>query len=363
MSDNSLYFETLVVEVRPRLQSVNVVISLKQKLDNIKIHLNEDSFKLVVADASTTVSCKNLKIVKDSLNSLNITNSSVSFRFGTVNDVDDWGSVKLELLKIANEKRKDNESEAIFVDSTTSYKIQCNNCMNNLMEDVKFSRILPLPSDNAEPSDWFCHTNINYNLNPRKNDFFYGNCYCHLQNNLKSIKFENDVLICNGCLSYLGISKNAETCKLWFNTVRFVSDTNVIHNTEPLKDMFISLKEVLSTTFYNTVKILLSCRKTLNKQFDYIFLWILEKELTVQIWDPTVNNCRVAKVLFKNECEGNEKVKIWKNDVNIISLDISEQMFVEILKHLFKYNKIFPNEFSESNGFYISYLMLYDTDT
>ncbi|XP_044269380.1 E3 ubiquitin-protein ligase E3D [Tribolium madens] len=355
--DKNIY-KTVILEIRPRLQSVNVVINLISPIEVSKISLNEDNFQIIVDEHVHTVCCKNLKIVVNSLSSLIVTQTYISFRFATVNSSDDWGSFKTEVLRTVGSNVHTN-LENIFLNVSMEYVIQCKNCSHNLSENVKFERILPLPSENSDSSDWFCHSHGSSNvavLNPKESDVFYGSCYCHLSKQLVHNVLETEKLVvCKRCLSWLGLLKNSETFKFWFNTVAFKDET-MVHSTSPLSDTLIALREILNSILFNTAKIVLCCQSG-KKQNDYILLWILEKQLNVQLG---VKDYKVAKVLFKYENNKNETVKKWMEDSNVVSVDISKPMTVEILKHLYKFNKIFPQEFSESNNFFISYLMMYE---
>ncbi|RZB40637.1 m7GpppX diphosphatase [Asbolus verrucosus] len=330
----------------------------------IKIVLNADNFQIIANEETSTVSCKNLNIVLNSLSSLNITQTYISFRFATVNSFNDWGSFKTELLK-TSQIASSLTSESPFLNQSVAYSIQCKNCLQDLSDTLSFNRVLPLPSENSEPSDWFCHAHDGsavVNLNPKESDIFYTQCYCHLNKHSTKNTLESDkVIVCKRCLCWLGLKKNPDTNKFWFNTVRF-KDKNNVHTTCALEDVFRVLREILNSILFSTAKIILSCHSSKN-QVDYILLWILEKQLSVQIHSGDNQDCKVAKVLFKYESNSSEIVKKWEADSSVTNVDVSKPMTVAVLKHLYKFNKIFPEEFSESNNFYISYLMIANEET
>jgi hypothetical protein len=365
MSRPEKIYKSLVLEIRPRLRSVNVLISLVSSVENVKISLNSDSFQIIVGEHTCNVCCKNLKIVSDSLSSLSVTESYVSFRFATDNSLDDWGSFKTELLR-TSESVSFALSKSTFLLKSQLYTIQCKNCSQDLSESLRFGRVLPLPSEHSEPGDWFCHghgSNSVALLDPKESDIFYTSCYCHLNKRSTRNVLESDKLIvCKRCLSWLGVAKNPETAKFWFNTVAF-KDESKVHTSCALRDALDTVHETLCGVLFTTAKIILCCQSS-KSQTDYILLWILEKQLNVQIYNSdsegVVEDCKVAKVLFKYESGGGEIVKKWLEDSSVASVDVSKPMTVEILKHLYKFNKIFPREFSESNNFYISYLMMYE---
>ncbi|XP_063910483.1 uncharacterized protein LOC135127791 [Zophobas morio] len=356
-------YKSVILEIRPRLQSVNVLINLFSGSENVEITLSEDSFQIIADTQTETICCKNLKIVANSLSSVVVTESYVSFRFATVNNLDDWGSFKAELLRTLQSTPKTSTTRAAFLTKSEIYNIQCKNCLQNLSDRVQFERILPLPSENSEPNDWFCHGHCENKvsvLSPKELDVFYTTCYCHLNKKVVGNFVETDkLLVCKRCFSWLGQLKSAEVVKFWFNTVVF-KDGDKSHFTSPLDDVFILLEEMLSSVLFNSTKVMLCCQSS-TKQKDFILLWVLEKQLRVQICDVgDIKDCKVAKVLFRYESDCSGVVKTWEDDASVASVDVSKPMVVDLLKHLYKFNKIFPKVFSESNNFYISYLMMYE---
>ncbi|KAK9710024.1 HECT-like Ubiquitin-conjugating enzyme (E2)-binding [Popillia japonica] len=351
-----------LIEIRPRLQSVNVLVNLKRQLKSPQISLSSDSI-YITEDIVFKVPCKKLKIVYNSLNNVQITDKFISFRFSTTND--GFGSFKSEILQLEN--CNDSIVSKFYFGNNSSLKIQCGNCLQIFSEN-NFKRILPLPSEHSEPSDWFCHNHgnkdetVNNNtLDPQESDFFYSICYCHLNSKLlKGCLKSAPNLVCRRCLAWIGIILNDISFKVWFNTVQ-ISDNVKILKSSALNDTILTIKSILKDSLLTSARIILRCQ--INKtQIDYLLLWVIEKKLNIVINKSLeeFNDLFVAKILFKFQSGTNNIEEHWFNDITVSNVDISKLMMVEILKHLYKMNKILPKEWSSSNDFYISYLPLYD---
>lgn len=174
----------------------------------------------------------------------------------------------------------------------------------SLSKAIKFNRILPLPSEGSNMSDWFCHAHGHDNsisLDPKQTDIFYTHCFVHVNHeNIINIRGNQKVLVCKFCLSWLGVKHNSKTIKLWLNTVKFFS-TNSSVSTTSLLDVFNSIKSLLKYSAQSSVRLILSCQTTAT-QVDNLLLWILEKKLEI-LFDNSkeAKNYDVAKVLFKFE--------------------------------------------------------------
>lgn len=355
--------KSILLEIRPRLQCVNVFITLTSNPVSIEVLLENEGVLLVLGKEITRVPCKNIQVLKNSLSSLKISDKSMSFRFLTNNSLEKVGTFKAEFLQntVASIESLSNKP---LLSKGTRYTIHCSNCKKALSDAIEFSRILPLPSDGSDSSDWFCHNHGNktdFSLDPKETDVFYSQCFVHMNvNNLKNLKHSNKVLACKYCLQWLGIQHNDITLKFWFNTVTFSSDTGSIH-TSSLEDIFQTIKSCFKYSFHNSSKLFISC-KTSPNSVNTLLLWVLEKKLQILYGEPDVVEHNVAKVLFKFiEKDNNTLVNQWRNDTLVSILDISKPMMIDLLNKLHKCNKLFPLEYSKSNDFKVSYLFLYDS--
>lgn len=354
-------FKTLVMEIRPRLQSVNVYIILNAPAESVALNLNADNFEVIIDGKTCKYPCNNFKILADSLTLLHIREKFISFRFLTNNANDCLGQFKTEFLRFKRSVNKNTHET--FLTKNTPYEIQCVNCSQTLNKSIIFERVLPLPSELADASEWFCHgDNIDksVDLNPKLTDIFYTETHAHLNASLfQNILITNKTFVCKRCLFWLGIFADKATARVWFNTVIFKSE-QAIHKQLPLEDVFTSVRAILNSSPLNFAKILLLCQVS-DLKIDYILLWVVEAKLQVVFdCEDGKNDCSIAKVLFRYENVEDEVLKQWQSDNNICTLSVSKTMIIELLKHLYKYNKFLPEEFSCSNGFNVSYLPLYN---
>lgn len=358
MDSNNL-FKNVLIEIRPRLQSANVFIKTEQKLLDFDINITSNNLEITLNNNQFSLPVKDVKIVPDSLCNLQVNDSYVSFRFLT-DSVSNFGSFKSEVLRLKEVSAK-TQQETFLQDD--EYILQCGNCLQEFSESLKFKRILPLPSENSEPSDWFCHAHTtNVNLNPKIDDIFYSHCYAHVNSSLLNgiIETTNN-LTCKRCLYWLGLNLHEHTYKIWFHTVIFKTSLSNLRS-NALTDCFITLRNVLQNTLLTSLKILLHCQISSSKT-NYILLWVVEKRLNIYLNDNKSyqgKDTEAAKVLFKFLDVETEEIKQWKNNVGISNVDVSKDMMMQLLKHLYDTNSFIPTQFCKTNDFYISYVLMYD---
>lgn len=357
-------YQTVLMEIRSRLQSVNVYIVLKRKFSDVNVLLNYNDFSIIIEGNVYRVPCKGINILPESLSSLQINGSHISFRFQTNNNSKDFsGRFKVELLQ-PPALHKYSKKDINWLKKDITYSLFCSNCLQTFCNDVNFHRVLPLPSENLDVRDWFCHghsIDTNTDLNPNTNDVFYTETYVHLAGSLlnKNIIKSNGIVVCKRCLLWLGIVLNDIVVRVWFNTVGFKSISG-IYNSSPLSDIHEVINEILSSSFLNMAKIIFHCQIN-NKVKNYILLWVIEKKLNI-LADISKGflDCDVAKVLFRFEEKECPTILEWQKEAVTSVMSVSKSMMVVLLKHLYKMNKMLPKQFSVSNGFLVSYLCLYD---
>lgn len=363
MSSKRTSYKLAILEIRSRLRSVNAFIHLNET-GKPEIVLDEDSIKIVIGEEVAKISCKDIKILPHSLSSVQIADNYLTFRFGTDNNpFENAGGFETELLQ-NTVSSMESLSNKPLLSKGIKYVISCINCGRSLTEPLQFDRILPLPSDGTDPSEWFCHNHggkNEFNLDPKLTDIFYTHCLVHINaSNIKNVNSTDKVLVCKFCLNWLGIKHNKNTVRFWHNTVKFTNNDTAI-STFSLPDVFQSIKSSLNHTLHNSIKLIITCQSTSNT-LDIILLWILEKNLRILFDDSSsAKISEVAKVLFKFVEDTDKMFLQWHNDTLVDTISISKPMMTELLRHLYKYNKILPKEFSKSNEFFVSYLFLYDT--
>lgn len=362
MSSETRNYKLAVLEIRPRLRSVNAFVLLNH-MAKAEVLLESDSISIVLDNKISIIPFRDFKIVDNSLSSVTTMDQFITFRFATDNNLyDTTGGFKTELLQntVASIESLSNKP---LLSKNTNYVINCINCGKSVTDSMKFERILPLPSENLDPSDWFCHSHGNqsdFNLDPKSTDIFYTHCFVHINiGQVLNIKSKDKIVVCKFCLNWLGLKHNKNTLKLWHNTVKFVSSDTSIY-THSLADVFQSIKSILNHSLHNSIRLIVTCQTT-SQHLDIILLWILEKKLQILFDDiDCTKTCEVAKVLFKFIQDSNEIYRQWQNDAFVNTISISKPMMTELLKHLHKFNKVLPKEFSKSNDFTVSYLFLYD---
>nr|CAI5828737.1 unnamed protein product [Callosobruchus analis] len=226
-----------------------------------------------------------------------------------------------------------------------------------------FKRALPLPSENLDPGEWFCHKSdaSGFSLDPKLSEIFYTHCSIQLNSeNIRNIDESSKVLLCKSCQNWLGIKYNDSTLKFWLNTVEFICDNGSI-TTSALQDVFNLIKGVFNHKLQSSTKIMLCCQIDTNAS-EAVLLWVLEKRLEIFFDDSReAKSCEVAKVLYKSVTHDDKMLEQWKNDVMVDTIDVSKGMVLEIMNHLRQYNKVLPDEFATSNGLSVSYLFMYSS--
>lgn len=355
------------MEIRPTMQSCNVYIKFRKKFDgNVRIDLKTNEINISYDDEMESVEIKNCKILPNSLSCLQIMSDCITFRFLTQNDNREKGQFKTEfvLLNMKNDMKKKSINSNPVIMKDVPYKIKCNNCLNELSNEHSFRRILPLPSENMEMSDWFCHkhddSNAELSLNPKICDCFYSNCYIHLNENvLKNvIKSENGVVVCKRCLFWLGLDMNKETFQLWHNTINLYSNTSELIASKALKDFNDTVKKLIYESILGFTKFIFECQNT-NSDKEYLSICIMEKSLRLYLKrDDKFEDVEVAKVLYRFDKDVSDLLESWMNDVKVSQIKISKPMMVSGLKHLYEMSQLIPACYSKSNDYFVSYLTL-----
>lgn len=379
-------FKNILLEIRPRLQSINVFINLNRECSNFDIQLKDDHFILILDGNNFKVDCGEFKVVNDSLTNIIKDSNFISFRFTTNSNL---GSFKSEIFKPNLSTKNFNHKTTCFLSKKCSYSITCGNCTEVLIDNVIFARILPLPSENLEHSDWFCHQHsedsAKFSLNPNLHDIFYSNCYFYLHLELlNKCDKSKKVISCKQCGSWLGLILNESSAKLWFNTVSF-ENKNTVANTlkfenlkinedaskilandevtkiksNPLEDVLNLIKMSLQDSFVTSSKIVLNC-PFFDNTVKHLIIWVVENKLQMKIYEHKWQNLNVAKVLFKFEPEQTVLDDVLRKDANACSMTVSKVMLESIVEHLQKMHDFIPKIYSVSNGFYVSYVSLYN---
>lgn len=415
-----MLIKNIFIELRSRLRSCNVFITTGidfTKNCNLKISIqancivlnyyNDDYDKSKRRDSLSSieslsdcysedefeVSCvipvrQFCQIIPNSMSCLKIDKSTISFRILT--EPKNGGNFYKELLSTNNfdSSTKGNVLK-LNVKVGEELKITCANCSNIVSgNNVKFDRILELPTANLDMSEWFCHGHGHAHgdvpqpdgvLKPNKSDFLYRLTFFVINNSLlsdKTNKFNSkrEVYHCNRCLAWLGL-KNKDTVKLFNSEVKIHQNDsdNVVFAHKTIEDIhtddFIYTIEHLTREFnigfqYTVMcKIVLECTISATKK-QYLLIWVMDKELQVlrndvdTIFDDKIElqSSLVTKILYKVEFCMNDEVESWMSDPTVVSTDISKGMFSNGLAHLQQMSLKVPEYFRNTNGYCVSYL-------
>lgn len=361
MSSEISKIVSLIIELRPRIKSANVFIRFSTILNSCpSIILEKTLIKIITEQTTVEIPCNKFLIMAGSLSNLKINGNFLIFRFSTENIAEDTGSFRRELLLNPSENLPSCINN-LLISKNTDYTIYCINCENPLSNTVRFRRVLPLPSDCSNPNEWFCHNDNSQiaDLSPKIDDIFYAHSHVHLNvANIHFVKSSGEILVCKYCLSWIGVKLDKKTAKVWFNTAKFVSNLKTVTSSS-LLDVFRLIKDVLNNVSSNC-RLIISCQIN-SKKTNTLLLWVLEKKLQILFKETNqVTYYYVSKVLFKFVNSNDPVLHQWNNHSTINNTVVSKPMMNELLKHLYKSNKFFPDELSKINDFYMSYLCLYD---
>lgn len=444
----------IVIEIRPRLCSCSVVIitnsRLSEKSINISIRPNyiiinqsDDQFskkkieakkqKNLRRDSSSSYESYSdsedekylqsqfvnvssyCKLIPNSLSSLKVEHNFMSFRILTEPaGPNSSGTIYNEVLTdvnniIVNENKKNfcaHEKLPILLKESVSVKMQCSNCSSDLFvandtTGLSFNRILELPSDNMDMSDWFCHNHDHEkddkntdekksSLVPSQTDIFYGLGYflvnfCNVKQRLVEFNKKRDLINCERCFSCIGSKNQKAACfKFWDSCVKFVEDgeshkcfhffhkvtQNELKNVA-LENFLHIIKYAIKTSIIDTVastcKIIFECQVTDDVKKSML-IWIMDKNLHILksnlSCESETNKNEIkldyiftSKLLYKSE-EGSDVLRNWLNDPCVQTFEISKDMFLEGNKHLNEMSNYIPVSFRKSNDFSVSYLRI-----
>ncbi|XP_071050017.1 uncharacterized protein [Onthophagus taurus] len=349
-------FKNFIIEIRPKLQSINVIVNLELDVkclgNNWDVIYDGKSF--VVGTKLFEIPYSDKFLVPDKISCINVNENFLSFKCFTKNDFGTFSSQVL-LPDIHQNNRTNLDIE---IKKNVDYQMQCIKCSTFLSENICFKKILPLPSENIDSSNWFCHGHKNIkSLDPDLTDFFYIYSYIHLNSNLFKNISKSSIISCKTCSNWLGVVLNSDSFRIWSNTISFLHDTKLF-STDPLNDAYFVIKSLLNDSILGTCKIILHCFIS-DDESNYILLWILERNINVIFGTPNdYSDNFVSKILYKyvNDCD--DLVTQWGNDPIIPTVQISINMIAELNKYLDKMNLLLPKIFSTSNGFKVSYLPL-----
>ncbi|KAG6464204.1 hypothetical protein O3G_MSEX014352 [Manduca sexta] len=410
-----MLIKSVLMELRSRLRSCNVYITtgvdftkecnLKISIKSNRIILNyyndykssrRDSLSSIESlsdcysedefEATTIIPIVEFcQIIPNSMSCLKIDKNTISFRILT--EPTNGGNFYKEFISENLEDSVKSSDVKVNVRVGDAVKIICSNC-SNLISDgcVKFERILELPSNNMDMSEWFCHGHSHGSqtevvLKSNKLDFLHRLTYFAINPSVlseKTNKFNSKraVYHCNRCLAWLGL-KNKDNIKLFNSEVKiqqndteqlaltFKNQLASVHVSDFVHTIECMMKEFnLGLQFTIMCKIVLECTISVIKK-QYLLIWVMDKELQVLrnkdqiVTDKIELQSNIAtKILFKIELELNDEVESWLSDPSVVSTDISKNMFHQGVEHLQQMSLKVPETFRNTNGYSVSYLKI-----
>lgn len=166
--------ENMLIEHWPRLQSANFYLLFTENLaqtSKVRVRLRSTTIDIHIANIRTlsiALSTVGLQIQVNSLSLLIVKNNLISFRANTCAD-DNFHREMLdvpELPTIQNTLVK----LPINVEPQQEFIVKCKNCHCPLSVALMFERVLELPSENMDLSEWYCHKPMNKHETGELND-------------------------------------------------------------------------------------------------------------------------------------------------------------------------------------------------
>lgn len=373
--------ENIIVEYRHRLQSAYVFISFVELINNnnlVKIKIIDNQLVINIQDKTFNVVFENNMVIKNnSITNLKVEDRFVSFRVESVNDY-----MNMDNLQI------DSVNFAINIIPNCNYTLICAHCNVNLSSFITFKRVLELPSERLDMDEWFCHKHgadetvndncssigsKNYNkFDPNIADMFYGQYFMLINNqNLINFKQDKSIFECFKCLHYVGESTSHSSVKLWNENILFLESdkkskpffkgTSLLDNFDCIIKKHLNDLDFGMPSVFNNILI---TSKNHEDESKYLLIQVIDKNLNIFKKNHATNNfislknCKAIKVLYKipTESEDEQLLTSWKNDMNVIMIEVSFAMLNQATESLDSRCLLLPLTYRLCNNFKCSFL-------
>ncbi|XP_011493954.1 PREDICTED: uncharacterized protein LOC105359150 [Ceratosolen solmsi marchali] len=361
--------DTITLELRSQLRSLNAYISLINNIDvsRIKVKLLENAIEIQIEDETYNLPLCGVKLLPSSLSSLGITNRWIFFRIQTQpNSI--YGTFETELINSENKSTNflNITNKVKLPPQNVNCKLICICCKNEVTKTICFQRILPLPSVDCDPQEWFCckHSNDEpFSLNPGESDLFYSINYSIFNKNIfkENLKLRKLLIHCSRCFTILGSSnyKNLKSIKIWNCCIEYkISNNNtILKGVPPLTDFLSTIKH--TAELITGEKILLEAQDV--NSIHYILLRPMEAKLNLFTEEKlnsknqilNLNSSFVVKILYKYG-ESNKTTK--HNDPDIKYCELALPSILAGMDQLVNSSIRFPPVYRKADDFYIGYL-------
>ncbi|XP_011155811.1 uncharacterized protein LOC105193157 [Solenopsis invicta] len=371
--------ELITLELRPRLQSCNVFISVKKDLclKDVQIKLLESNIVLILENCSMNFLLPSVRVIPTSLSTLNIISNWICFRLQTAPLESTFGSFSREVITNSNRSiRSSTYSQPILNDikllfETSKCIILCACCKNVISKSISFKRFLPLPDTEYDPDEWFCCKHncnaVSNNVQPQESDYLYGSCFSVLHENIfrNNTCIDNKTLTCNKCLLHIGTFHAYNLFKIWNCCVDYKPQNNAlstVNATNPLSDFLILVKDSLSEILGEEIVL----QTSVGKQTHRLLIKPMDCKLNL-ITEPDHRTvCDTDIISLQQKCAA--KV-LYKYETNIVSIltsyfnvkyhEVGLPIIEAGLNYLLSSTKRLPHIYRTAvTGYFLGYVVL-----
>ncbi|XP_034949077.1 uncharacterized protein [Chelonus insularis] len=363
----------ITIELRPFIQSCYVFIRMKNETESSHIEIIVKYKAIVIKTDNDHYDIRfpsTITLCPASISRLEIVGKWIIFRVQTNPSNSSYGTFTCEFINTEEIKNdfKDTSKLNKVPPKNTNISLMCSCCKNILSNStISFLKVLPLPSDECDPCEWFCcsHSNkIDYKalLSPTQQDFYYGSHFYILNKNIfTNLKINKTDILCNRCLSIIGVSNDDTSFKIWCHCIEYQvhssSDFKVDVNT-PLTDFQLALKYFLVNNDDKQKEICFFTNE--QNQSKYLLLKVLEKNLSLltdsvidEVKGVNLKEQKITKVLFN--CPKIELENV--NSENLVMCQISLKCIIAGIEYLVSSSKRIPPMHRFIGEYCISYIM------
>lgn len=375
--------DTITIELRSRLRSCNIFISSEKKKNNIEkntinLKLNDSEIRLKIGNKTFHFPLTSAKIIPKTLSSLNVNDNWISLRVQTQPTESSYGSFTREIVSAEDSHSAKLSSPIELCLKEKDLVIRCTRCKNQITGVIFFKRVLPLPSGNTDPGEWFCCThggNYKALTEPGETDCFYERDYRILNKGVfnKELKIEdknkgNEMIRCNRCFSGIGVrnleSVNEASVKVWNCCVDYkfldLSSGVDLNSSDPLKDFSTIILD--RTDIFTGNKIILQTCE--GSRYHFLIVRVMDKNLELLVEKDYFRNedldciveldsIKVTKVLYKYS-ETEDGIK--NESVDVDRCQIALPVMLAAVDHLSSTTKRYPPACRVVDEYFVGYI-------
>ncbi|XP_059617291.1 uncharacterized protein LOC132262156 [Phlebotomus argentipes] len=367
---------TLLVEHRPRLQSACVFIQLQESVkESVKLSVKPTEIILKLPEKTLRIVLDNFTLNTHSLTSMIAAGKHISFRINTNSE-----QFREEIISV-NPSGGTQLTIPVHLKSGRSYGLLCSNCKAFLVArgSIYLRRVLELPSESADSSDWFCHKPSSSGncdiLTPKLDEIFYGNFFFTInRGSVANVRERNGLVYCQRCLQLLGRLLDESRVRVWNECVLFTTERHEEMNLMPNISQMTNFRTIIRKILLDFTmagqcglahfqKIAFNCHLP-EGSVCYLLLQIVDKKLDVyRSQSSPGSDClqlgrgTAMKVMYQSGEEAQvPQIGQWLGDANVTQTEISCKMLQSALNSLAENAQILPQVYRSSCGFQVSYL-------